>query len=50
MMLMNYQSQQGNGRMTLKEALNAYYNNIYYLILKEGINMEIIPEWIPIRL
>jgi hypothetical protein len=41
---MNYQSQQVNDRMTLKEALNAYYNDICYLILKDGTNIEIIPE------
>ena len=44
MMLMNYQSQQVNVKMTIKEALNAYYNDICYLILKDGTNIEIIPE------
>ena len=43
-MLMNYQSQQVNVKMTIKEALNAYYNDICYLILKDGTNIEIIPE------
>jgi len=41
---MNYQSQQVNDRMTLKEALNAYYNDICYLTLKDGTYIEIIPE------
>lgn len=44
MMLMNYQSEQVNGRMTLNEALNVYYNDICYLTLKDGTNIEIIPE------
>jgi len=41
---MNYQSQKVSDRMTLKEALNAYYNDICYLTLKDGTNIEIIPE------
>lgn len=41
---MNYQSQQVSDRMTLKEALNAYYNDICYVTLKDGTNIEIIPE------
>ena len=41
---MNYQSQQVSDRMTLNEALNAYYNDICYVILKDGTNIEIVPE------
>ena len=43
-MLMNYQSEENLIRMNLKEALNQYQNEIVYLILKDGTNIEIIPE------
>ena len=43
-MTMNYQPQLANIRMGLKEAFDAYSNEICYLILKDGTTVEIIPE------
>ena len=46
-MLMNYQSEGNYARMDLKEALKHYSNDILYLTLKDGTNIEIIPDKIP---
>ena len=41
-MLMNYQSQQINARMSLEEAINTFQGEICYLTLKDGTSIEII--------
>lgn len=41
---MNYQSQQINARMGLEEALNTFPGEICYLTLRDGTNIEIIPD------
>ena len=41
-MLMNYQSNQLSERLRLEEALNAFSDEIWYLTLKDGRNIEII--------
>lgn len=41
---MNYQSQEVSARMGLDEALKAFSGEICYLTLKDGTNIEIIPQ------
>ena len=43
-MLIKYQSQQINTRMGLEEALNAFPGEISYITLRDGTNIEIIPD------
>ena len=41
---MNYQSQQINARMGLEEVLNTFSDEICYITLRDGSNIEIIPQ------
>ena len=41
---MNYQSQQINARMGLEEAVNTFSDEICYITLRDGTNIEIIPQ------